>query len=231
MIQLNRKSVEDDQIFERRSSSSGANSWLSAETVYVALIANRDVTFELLTVLSILISTNESEAPVLEVSRVFIVNRPVVSIVPCCNVNGFKSDKSLTTTILKNRELDSKIIVDDSALVDGVRDCIWKGRIFVGTRWIDSKVDKVATLKVHVVSNIGVESIAVKVDIEVEVALACLLARVGSVELRVDDVKVHVITGISEDGIDLSRVGTAEFQVDWLVDRDDGRMCLDVEDL
>ena len=67
--------------------------------------------------------------------------------------------------------------------------------------YIDSKVDKVATLKVHVVSNIGVKSIAVKVDIEVEVALACLLARVGSVELRVDDVKVHVITGISEDGL------------------------------
>jgi len=231
MIQLNRNSVEEDQIFKRRSSSSGANSWLSAETICVALVANSDVTFELLTVLSILISTDESEAPVLEVNGVFIVSWSVISIVPCCNVNRFKSDKGLTTAILENWEFDSKIIVDDSALVDGVRDCIWKGRIFAGTRWIDSKVDKVATLKVHIVSNIGVESIAVKIDIEVEVALACLLARVGSVELRVDDVKVHVITCISEDGIDLSRIGTAEFQVDWLVDRDDSRMSLDVEDL
>ena len=175
------------------------------------------VTFELLTVLSILISTDESEAPVLEVNGVFIVSWSVISIVPCCNVNHFKSDKGLTTAILENREFDSKIIVDDSALVDGVRDCIWKGRIHAGTRWlkhgifknwiqegktyIDSKVDKVATLKVHIVSNIGVESIAVKIDIEVEVSLACLLAREGSVELRVDDVKVHVITSISEDGL------------------------------
>jgi len=88
---------------------------------------NSYVTFELLTVLSDLISSNESKASVLEVNRVFIVNWSLQIISPSGRIFHCESDKGLPTAILKNRKLDSKRSIDDSAIVDGVFDGIWKG--------------------------------------------------------------------------------------------------------
>jgi len=198
VILLNRKLVEDDQIFESRSSSSGANACLSADTVDVALVANRDITFELLTVLSGLIGSNESEASVLEVNRIFIVNWSLKIISPSRWILRFKSDKSLATAILENWEVFSKRSVDDFAVIDRVLNRIGKGRAVARTSWIDAEIDKIAAFKVKVDGNIGVESIGEKVDVEAELANAGLLAGIRSVELRVDDSKVEFLV-ISEN--------------------------------